>query len=177
MTIIDPIDVIPSVAGRIPYSTRASDLAVATAGGAGLPGAMLQNRASLASHTVDPGKDVSVRGSFGAVRTPELLSFVAVDADNGDDTLSLGDVLTLSFSFATDRGGAALALPLPLTLPLTLTLPLPLTLPLTRRGALLLPRGRRQPRQPRAGAMSTPTPTPTLTTPNPDPDPYPDNQP
>ena len=107
VTIIDPIDVIPSVAGRIPYSTRASDLAVATAGGAGLPGAMLQNRASLASHTVDPGKDVSVRGSFGAVRTPELLSFVAVDADNGDDTLSLGDVLTLSFSFATDRGGAA----------------------------------------------------------------------
>jgi len=79
---------------------------VATAGGAGLPGAMLQNRASLASHTVDPSQDVSVRGSFGAVRTPELLSFVAVDADNGDDILSLGDVLTLSFSFATDRGGA-----------------------------------------------------------------------
>ena len=79
---------------------------VATAGGAGLPGAMLQNRASLASHTVDPSQDVSVRGSFGAVRTPELVSFVAVDADNGDDILSLGDVLTLSFSFATDRGGA-----------------------------------------------------------------------
>ena len=28
VTIIDPIDVIPSVAGRIPHSTRASDLAV-----------------------------------------------------------------------------------------------------------------------------------------------------
>ena len=49
---------------------------------------MLQNRASLASHTADPSQDVSVRGSFGAVRTPELLSFVALDADNGDSTPS-----------------------------------------------------------------------------------------
>ena len=97
VTIIDPIDVIPSVAGRVPYSTRPSDLAVATAGGAGLPGAMLQNRASLPTHTADPSQTVLVRGSFGTVRTPELLSFVAMDADNGDDTLSLGDVLTLSF--------------------------------------------------------------------------------
>ena len=41
VTIIDPIDVIPSVAGRIPYSTRASELAVATAGGEGLSGAKI----------------------------------------------------------------------------------------------------------------------------------------
>ena len=33
-----------------------------------MPGAMLQNRASLPTHTADPSQTVLVRGSFGTVR-------------------------------------------------------------------------------------------------------------
>ena len=65
VTIIDPVDVVPSVPGQVPFSTRPSELRVATAGGAGRGGALLQNRASQAALTADPAVNVGVSGTFG----------------------------------------------------------------------------------------------------------------
>ena len=45
--LMDPKDIIPSVEGLVPFSTRPSDLSVGTAGGSGRPGALVQDRKSV----------------------------------------------------------------------------------------------------------------------------------
>lgn len=105
--LIDPTDIVPSVAGRVPFSTRPSDLRVSTAGGAGLPGALIQNRGVSLDRTASASVVVPATGDFGRVVSPTLVAFAAQDADNGDDVLSQGDELLLRFDVATDRGGAA----------------------------------------------------------------------
>ena len=104
--LLDPTDVVPSVEGLVPFSTRPSDLRVSTAGGANLPGALIQNRGVSADRTADPTVVVPVAGNFGVVRSPRLVRFEARDQDNGDDVLSEGDDFLLQFDVATDRGGA-----------------------------------------------------------------------
>ena len=42
--LIAATEIVPSVKGLVPFSTRPADLRVSTAGGAGLPGALIQNR-------------------------------------------------------------------------------------------------------------------------------------
>ena len=46
-----------------------------------------------------------VAGSFGAVRSPALIYFSALDPDNSDSIVSSGDRLTVAFDIPTDRGG------------------------------------------------------------------------
>ena len=104
--LLDPIDVVPSVAGRTPFSTRERRLLVGTTGGSGLPGSLIQNRAVSSDRVADAGVRVEAAGDFGEVRSPRLVAFEARDPDNGDEALSAGDELTLTFSCATDRGGA-----------------------------------------------------------------------
>ena len=79
IVLIDPTDIIPSVADAVPFSTRPSDLRVTTAGGDGLPGALIQNRAASADRIASSAVEVKVSGSFGQVRTPQLVSFTARD--------------------------------------------------------------------------------------------------
>jgi hypothetical protein len=107
--IIDPTDIIPSVSGLVPRSTRPSNLNVRAAGGRGLPGALIQNRGLSNESIADRTVLVAVEGDFGVVRTPQLLSFTADDPDNADAVLSTGDTLMLRFDVATDRGGASRA--------------------------------------------------------------------
>lgn len=107
--LIDPTDIIPSVAGRVPFSTRPAHLEVATAGSLGppmLPGALIQNRGVSSDRIASSSVIVPVSGDFGEVASPTLTGFDARDLDNGDAILSEGDQLVLTFSVATDRGGA-----------------------------------------------------------------------
>lgn len=77
----------------MPFSTRPSDLEVSTAGGAGLPGALITNRGVSLDRTADADVTVKVSGDFGAVRAPTLVRFEAFDLDNGDDVVSSGDFM------------------------------------------------------------------------------------
>lgn len=104
--LIDPTDIIPSVEGLVPFSTRPSDLRVSTAGGEGLSGAIIQNRGVSMDRVASASIVVPVSGNFGKVRSPQLVGFEARDLDNGDAVISEGDELVLTFDVATDRGGA-----------------------------------------------------------------------
>ena len=106
--LIDPIDVVPSVADDVPFSTRSANMRISTAGGVGRTGALIQNRGVSADRIANPDASQEVSGNFGRVATPQLASFEAADQDHGDEVLSEGDTLTLAFDVATDRGGATL---------------------------------------------------------------------